>query len=156
MDLCDAAGFTNILVRGDTDFSQSKHLDRWDDRGARFIFGINAMPNLVETADNLPEGLWRPLLRPAKYQVKTQPRRRAANVKKQIAIERQYENIRLRSEDVAEFAYRPTNCHRTYRIVVLRKNLSVEKGEKVLFADIRYFFYISNDQISTAVLKAVS
>jgi hypothetical protein len=79
MDLCDAAGFTNILIRGDTDFSQSKHLDRWDDRGARFIFGINAMPNLVETADNLPEGLWRPFLRPAKYQVKTQPSQQKGN-----------------------------------------------------------------------------
>ena len=149
MDLCDAADFRNILVRGDTDFSQTKHLDRWDRRGAIFIFGINAMPNLIETADNLPEGLWRPLLRPAKYQVKTQPRRRAANVKEQIVIERQYENIRLRSEDVAEFAYRPTNCHKTYRIVVLRKNLSVERGQQVLFDDIRYFFYISNDQISS-------
>jgi len=149
MDLCDAAGFRNILVRGDTDFSQTKHLDRWDRRGARFIFGINAMPNLIETADNLSEGLWRPFLRPAKYQVKTQPRHRPANVKEQIVIERQYENIRLQSEDVAEFAYRPTKCNKTYRIVVLPKNLSVERGEKVLFDDIRYFFYISNDQISS-------
>jgi hypothetical protein len=149
LDVCDAAGFKTTLLRGDTDFSQTKHLDRWDRRGARFIFGINAMPNLVETADHLPEGLWKPLLRPAKYQVKTQPRRRAANVKEQIVTDRQYENTRLRSEDVAEFPYRPTNCHKTYRLVVLRKNLSVERGEQVLFDDIRYFFYISNDRISS-------
>ena len=44
--------------------------------------------------------------------------------------------VRLQSEDVAEFAYQPTKCNKTYRIVVLRKNLSVEKGEKVLFDDI--------------------
>jgi hypothetical protein len=148
MDLCDTVGFRNILIRGDTDFSQTQHLDRWDRRGARFIFGINAMPNLIEMADNLSEGLWRPLWRPGKYEVKTQPRCRPANVKEQIVVERQYENIRLRSEEVAEFAYRPTKCHQTYRIVVLRKNLSVEKGEQVLFDDIRYFFYITNDQIS--------
>jgi hypothetical protein len=108
------------------------------------------MPNLEKIADSLPEGLWRPLLRPAKYEVKTQPRSRPANVKEQIVIERQYENIRLRSEDVAEFAYRPTKCNKTYRIVVLRKNLSVEKGEKVLFDDIRYFFYITNDYKSSS------
>jgi len=150
MDLCDSTGFRNILIRGDTDFTQTKYLDRWDARGARFIFGIDAMPNLIEIADNLPEGLWRPLLRPAKYAVKTQPRRRPANIKEQIVAERQYENIRLRSEDVAEFAYRPTKCNKTYRIVVLRKNLSVERGEKVLFDDILYFFYITNDYKSSS------
>ena len=30
-------------------------------------------------------------------------------------------------------------------MVVVRKNLSVEKGEQVLFDDIRYFFYLTND-----------
>jgi len=150
IDLCDVAGFSNMLIRGDTDFSQTQHLDRWDGRGVRFIFGINAMANLIEIADNLPEGHWRPFLRPAKYQVKTEPRRRPANVKEQIVIQRQYENIRLQSEDVAEFAYRPTRCNNTYRMVVLRKNLSVERGEKVLFDDIRYFFYITNDYESSA------
>ncbi len=30
-------------------------------------------------------------------------------------------------------------------MVVIRKNISVERGEKVLFDDIRYFFYISNE-----------
>jgi hypothetical protein len=108
------------------------------------------MPNLEKIADSLPEGLWRLLLRPVKYDVKTQPRRRPANIKEQIIIERQYKNIRLRSEDVAEFPYRPTKCHKTYRLVVLRKNLSVERGEQVLFADIRYFFYITNDYKSSS------
>ena len=150
MDLCDTVSFRNILVRGDTDFSQTKYLDRWDGRGARFIFGINAMPNLIEIADNLPEGLWRPLLRPAKYDVKTEPRRRPANVKERIVVEREYKNIRLQSEHVAEFVYRPTKCNKMYRIVVLRKNLSVERGEKVLFDDIRYFFYITNDYKSSS------
>lgn len=30
--------------------------------------------------------------------------------------------------------------------MVLRKNLSVEKGEVALFDDVRYFFYITNDR----------
>ena len=151
--LCLTAGFAKILLRGDTDFSQTAYLDGWDQKGVRFIFGINAMPNLVARADNLPKALWKPLLRPAKYAVQTQPRRRPANVKEHMVIARAYENIRLGSEDVAEFAYRPTKCHTSYRIVVLRKNLSVEKGEQVLFEDIRYFFYITNDWVcSPAVI----
>jgi hypothetical protein len=107
------------------------------------------MPNLIEIADNLPQSLWRPLIRPAKYQIRTQPRQKPTNIKEQIVVQRQYENIRLQSEDVAGFDYRPTKCNKTYRIVVLRKNLSVERGEKVLFDDIRYFFYITNDCKST-------
>jgi len=46
---------------------------------------------------------------------------------------------------VAEFVYRPGKCRQDYRIVVVRKNLSVEKGEQKLFDDIIYFFYITND-----------
>ncbi len=37
-------------------------------------------------------------------------------------------------------------CRQSYRIVVLRKNLSIEKGEEALFDDVRYFFYITNDR----------
>lgn len=33
-----------------------------------------------------------------------------------------------------------------YRIVVLRKNLSDERGDKVLYSNIRNFFYITNDR----------
>ena len=35
-------------------------------------------------------------------------------------------------------------------MVVVRKNISVEKGEQVLFDDYRYFFYITNDRTSAA------
>ena len=38
-----AAGFRNILLRGDTDFSQTARLDRWDEGGIVFHFGYDAM-----------------------------------------------------------------------------------------------------------------
>jgi len=148
--LCRNAGFRKILLRGDTDFSQTEHLDRWDEGGVEFIFGIDAMANLNAIAEGLPEGSWKPLTRPAKYTVQTEPRRRPENVKERIVKERRYKNIRLQSEHVAEFDYSPTKCHKTYRVVVLRKNLSVERGEQVLFDDIRYFFYITNNRTSSA------
>jgi hypothetical protein len=149
-DLCVTGGFRKILMRGDTDFSQTRHLDRWDDEGVTFIFGINAMRNLEAVADKLPDGLWRPFARPAKYEVRTEERQKPVNVKERIVVERGYKNIRLESEHVAEFDYCPTKCNKTYRMIVLRKNLSVEKGEKVLFDDIRYFFYITNDRVYSA------
>ena len=64
--------------------------------------------------------------------------------------EREFQNIRLVSEQVAEFGYQPTLCRRPYRVMVLRKNLSVEKGEAVLFDDLKYFFYITNDRRTAA------
>ena len=139
-----------MLFRGDVDFSQTAHLDRWDAAGARFLFGIAAMRNLEDIADGLDSTAWKPLRRKPKHTVKTQPRRRRRNVKEQIVRQRQYKNIRLNSEQVAQFAYRPTACKQTYRVVVLRKNLSIEKGEHRLFDEIRYFFYITNDRCLSA------
>jgi hypothetical protein len=148
-ELCRIAGFKKIRFRGDTDFSQSNYLDGWDEEGISFVFGINAMPNLVNMAENLPEASYTELLRSPKYSIKTGPRSKPVNVKEQIVKERGYKNIRLCSEHTSEFDYRPVKCNTSYRVVVLRKNLSVEKGENVLLDDIRYFFYITNDRKSS-------
>jgi hypothetical protein len=144
--LCRRAGFRKVTLRGDTDFTQTAHLDRWNEDAIGFIFGIDAMPNLVKIAQGLPSAAWKQLHRLAKYTVKTEPREKPENVKDRIIREREFKNIRLLSEDVSEFPYSPTNCRKTYRIVVLRKNLTVEKGDLALFDDIRYFFYITNDR----------
>jgi hypothetical protein len=143
--LCRRAGFRTITFRGDTDFTQTRHLDRWDEQNVRFVFGIDARANLIEEAGSLPRRAWERLQRPAKYEIHSAERWRPDNVKEAKVVEREFKNIRLRSEDVAEFDYSPTFCAKTYRIVVVRKNLSVEKGEWHLFDEIRYFFYITND-----------
>lgn len=143
--LCRRAGFRRLLFRGDTDFSQTRHLDGWDKEGVRFIFGMDARSNLVSLAQDLPESAWTPLPRKPRYDVQAPPRTRPENVKERIVVEKAYENLRLVEEAVAAFEYRPTLCERTYRVVVVRKNLSVERGEQVLFDDVRYFFYLTND-----------
>ena len=148
--LCRAAGFRQVLLRGDTDFSSTQHLDRWDAEPVRFVFGIDAMPNLVAMAAGLAGSAWAWLQRPAKYVVKTAERGRRENIKERVVREREFKNIRLQSEDVAEFRYQPGACRRPYRVIVVRKNLSVEKGERVLFDDLRYFFYITNDEATSA------
>jgi hypothetical protein len=145
VQVCFRGGFRSALLRGDSDFSQTEHLDRWDsDPRVQFIFGYDAAPNLKGIADDLPAAAWQCLERPARYQVRTEPRRRPENSKEAVVVARRFENRRLVSEDVAEFDYRPAACKKTYRMVVVRKNLSVEKGERLLFEDLRYFFYITN------------
>ncbi len=143
--LCRRAGFRKVTFRGDTDFTQTQELDRWDSEGVRFVFGCDARANLQTLADLLPRKAWKRLERAAKYEVRTEERERPENVKEAKVIEREFNNIRLRSEDVAEFAYSPTLCKKSYRMVVVRKNLTVEKGEQRLFDEIRYFFYLTND-----------
>jgi hypothetical protein len=143
---CRKAGFEKIFLRGDTDFSQTAHLDRWDDAGdVRFIFGIDATAKLYEMAEKLPTTAWKELKRPAKYKVKTTPRQRPENVKEKIVQEREFTNIRLVKEYVAEFRYQPAKCRKAYRVVVVWKDLEVSKGQKKLFDDDRCFFYITND-----------
>jgi hypothetical protein len=149
--VCLRGGFRQVLLRGDTAFSQTEHLDRWDDDPRiRFLFGFDALAKVKGIAEDLPAVAWSQLERPARYQARTRPRRRPDNVKESIVVARQFDNLRLVSEEVAEFNYRPTACRKTYRMVVVRKNLSVEKGERVLFDDVRYFFYLTNDWVSEA------
>lgn len=77
------------------------------------------------------------------------------NVKRQIIRQRGYVHLELEHEDVAEFEYKPTACHHGYRMVVVRKNISKEQGESVLFDEIRYLFYISNDDKSVTAEQIV-
>ena len=139
--------FDEVVVRGDTDFSLTRHFDRWDPC-ATFYFGYNAYENLIRLADELPQEAWKPLERGPRYTVATRERTRPENVKERIVREREYKNVRLVSEHVAEFAYQPTHCAKAYRMVVVRKNLTVEKGELALFDDVRHFFHITNDATS--------
>ena len=148
--LCRRAGFRWVTFRGDTDFSQTQHLDRWDEDGVRFVFGFDAHPNLIRRAETLKKSAWTPLERPSKHEVRTRRRRRRANVKEAKVIEREYQNLRLDGEDIAEFAYSPMHCRKTYRMIVLRKNLTVSKGERRLFDEVRYFFYLTNDTAAPA------
>jgi hypothetical protein len=149
--VCLRGGFRRVLLRGDTDFTQTKHLDRWSaDERVRFIFGADCTPTLHVVADDLPKNTWKKLLRPARYRVKTQPRARPAKVKERIVTERQFKNIRLIGEEVAEFDYRPLACQKTYRMIVVKKHLDVTQGQSLLFHDYRYFFYLTNDRVHAA------
>jgi len=133
-----------ITLRGDTDFTLSAELDRWDGQGIKFIFGMDAHPKVVQLAESLPETAWKPLERLARCEIATEPRRKPQRVKDAIVRFKGYRNKKLVGESVTEFNYQPIKCGRSYRLVVVRKNISVQKGEMVLLEDIKYFFYITN------------
>jgi hypothetical protein len=148
--LCRRAGFKRITFRGDTDFSQTKHLDRWDRAGHRFIFGIAAMANLVAIAEGLSPERYGELERPPRDTIKTTPRQARERHKEQVVRQRQFPTLKLVGEEVAEFDYAPVACEKAYRVIVLRKKLVVEKGQMWLFEPDRFFFYITNDRTTPA------
>jgi hypothetical protein len=145
LDLCRRAGFRQLLLRGDTAFSQTEHLDRWDEEGVRFVFGYDAREKLIRMARNLPKSAWQRWSPSSPRSAHRRPR-----IKEHIVEERGYRNIRLLSERVAEFDYRPSRCSKVYRIVVMCKELKVLAGQELLFPDQKYFFYITNDRDLTA------
>jgi hypothetical protein len=149
--LCRRAGFRSVLLRGDTDFMQTWKLDEWDAAGdVTFIFGADARRPMVARAELLPPGAWKRLRRPARYEVKTQGRAKPQNVKEQVVRDKGFKNFVLQWEDVAEFEHRPDKCAKAYRVIALRKQISVEMGQDKLFDEYRYFLYITNDRASAA------
>ena len=115
-----------------------------------FLFGYDAKKNLVNLADSLPKSAWSRLNRKPRYIVQTTERDKPINVKEQVVQRREFKNIKLLSEDVAEFDYSPSNCGKTYRMIVVRKSLRVLKGQQTLQDEERYFFYITNDRRRSA------
>lgn len=134
----------SVTIRGDTDFSHTEQLDRWAAAGRKFILGIDAHAKLVGLAAALENKAWQPFERRPKYEILTEPRPKAFRYKERVVVEREFENQKLVGEALAEIEYQPSKCRRKYRVIILRKNLSVQKGEQALFDEVRYFFYITN------------
>jgi len=78
----------------------------------KFVWANDARPNLVALARQIPETAWQQLERPACYEIETEPRTRPENIKERIVREREYKNIRLESEQVAEFVYQRASARR--------------------------------------------
>lgn len=136
--------FDETWLRGDTDYSQTAHLDRWDQEGVKFVFGYDAKKILRDIAESITN--WQFINRIPKYEIKTIPRCKPDNVKETIIKNRGYKNLHLEKEEIAEFDYKPTKCDKPYRIVVVKKTIIAKEGQIRLFDEVRYFFYITNDR----------
>nr|WP_321402828.1 IS1380 family transposase [uncultured Desulfobacter sp.] len=147
LDLLEGS-FERLYVRGDTDFSLTTNFDKWDQR-CTFIFGMDARKNLIAKANALSECDWHSFEKEPR-RIKTEPRKRPDNIKLQMVKKRKFKRIETACEHISEFEYMPGKCQKPYRMIVLRKTINEYKGERLLFDDIRYFFYITNDWKKTA------
>ena len=133
-----------ITLRGDTDFTLTAELDRWNEGSIKFIFGMDAHVKVVGLAEALPAETWQTLERMPKYEIETKARSKPERVKEKVVRTKGYLNKVLLGESIAEFDYQPNKCAQSYRLVVLRKNISQKKGEAALIEEVKYFFYITN------------
>lgn len=130
--------FDGVIVgtTGECKFSQIEHLDRWNEQSVKFNFGYECRPNLKALAEDLPESTWKPL-KQSQRTIQTTERARPVNVMREVIRQRGNIHLELEHQDIAEFEYTPTACHRGYRMIVVRKNISREQGDSVLFDEIR-------------------
>ena len=148
--LCRQAGFREIRLRGGHRFHPERAPGPLGSKWGQVRVRDRRDAAALRVGRELPLEAWKTLVRPARYEVKTRPRRRPENVKQQVVEAREFKDIRLLKEHVAEFRYQPVKCCRTYRVVVVWKELDVYQGQKRLFDDQRCFFYITNDEEKAA------
>ncbi|MGC9385081.1 MAG: IS1380 family transposase [Kosmotogaceae bacterium] len=134
--------FNKVYLRGDSAFALTDKFDEWSGNDVGFIFGYSKWQNLLKKADLLDKDEWRNIEKPQKGRGKE--RKKKHRVKRAMVIKREYETITQKNQYVAEFRYRPTKCERDYRVIVLKKIVDVTKGQRLLFEDCQYLFYITN------------
>ncbi len=146
--LCRRGGFKRILLRGDTDFTQTGKLDRWDDDGVEFIFGIDAMPNLVAMAERPAEiGLEAAGAAAEVRGRRPQERQRPENVKEQIVRQREFENIRLQMRGRGGVRLPADACQQELPDGGgAEEPVGGEGRAGRSSTTCRYFFYITNDR----------
>ncbi len=149
----EGAGFKEVRLRGDTDFSLTAYFDRWTDDDVKFVFGIDAHPSFIKRAKALEIEAWEGFERPT--QERQSRRQRPADVRSEVVLQKGYRDLTLEKEHVAEMEYRPRKAKKTYRMIVLRKTIRVMKGQLRLDDDVRYHFYVTNIEASRLSTAAV-
>lgn len=123
-----------------------------------FVFGIDAMPSLVEIAENLDKSARKPMRRRRTLSKPPgKPRAKRPREKEAVVVRNEYLNKKLAGERIAEFDYRPGKCDRTYRFVVLHEEVHLKRGQMRLFDKEQpvYFFSITNAAKSSKSTRQV-
>jgi hypothetical protein len=119
IEVCRAAGFKEILLRGDTDFAVT--------------FGYGAKPNLVDIAESQENDAWKPLRRRHSEEPKPARRSKRPNDKQHVIEENEYLDKRLIGEWIAEFDYQPSACNRTYFFYITNESKARCSSRQVVF-----------------------
>ncbi len=149
--LCRQAGFTDILLRGDTDFSLTTEFDRWDGDGVRFVFGYDARANLIETGRRRPRRPLPPAGRHRRARDSHQRPGPGPPMSKRPSCEPAA--IRPSAPPQKKWSSSPTGRSNAARIIAwspCARTCRWSGATTSLFEEYRFFFYITNDWNLTA------
>ncbi len=140
-----------LLVRGDSDFDRQDLRDVCKKHGAYVAIVGREHTGRPEIATGIPERAYRPFRPRAWRAVEERVRKRGfrararkPNLRRKRARERNYKELRLVEQQIAEVPYRPTGCPLTYRLIVRRQLIENHRGQQHLFDDYRYRYVITD------------
>lgn len=140
-----------ILVRGDSDFDRQDLRDVAKKHGAYVAIVGREQTGRPEIAKAIPDSAYRPF-RPRAWRAAEQrcrrrgykARRRKPNLRRKRARERQYKELRLVEQQIAEVPHRPTGSPHTYRLIVRRQLIQNYEGQQRLLDEYRYRYVVTD------------
>ena len=114
IELCHRGGFTEVLLRGDTDFALAANFDRWDRRRRPLRLRLRRQGEPRRARLGGPRrAIYHELALAAERAITTKARSKAAPGSRTTSCARGFKTLRTAAEDVCEFAYRPGACSAT-------------------------------------------
>lgn len=143
--------FKNTLVRADSDFDTRQMRQACERHGAYFAFVGREFPDRPRIADSIPEEAWKPFRTRAardkeerRKRPDFKPRRKKRNERHQRAQERNYQELRLVNQWVAEVSCTPAGSDKACRLVIRRQLIEHHQGQQFLFEKYRYRYIVTD------------
>lgn len=145
--------FEKILIRGDSAYYLTEYLDEWSER-VDFIFSVDSFEKYIDKAESIKNKGWDELHRLEKDMERDH---RHENVKEKVIIERNFKQIKQRTEYVSEYRNRPSKSKKEYRMVVVRQLKEKLTGGLIEGEFYQYFQYITTieDQEPVKILELI-
>jgi Transposase DDE domain group 1 len=150
-----------LLVRGDSDFDRGDIRAACRRRGAHFAFVGRAFADRPKLVETIAEPQWRPF-RTRAHRAKVALQQRAAyrprckrpNRRRACARARDFKELRLVKQWLAELPQVDARTGEPYRLVIRRQLIEIHKGQQHLFDEYRYR-YIVTDLPATVTTQEV-
>lgn len=143
--------FSEVLVRGDSEFETKSIRDACLRGGASFAFVGNEVKNRPGIAESIEEKQWRPFVPRWKRQNNEKrkkagfrKRRKKSNCRRRKARKRKYKELLLVRQWAAEVPYRYGRSEKIYRLIIRRQLIEHRKGQQFLFSEYRYRYVVTN------------
>jgi len=99
-----------ITLRGDTDFSHTAQLDRWDEKDSNSSWVWTLIPKVVALAEACRRRSWRPLKRLPKYEILDRAAQPPGAREGTTVVAKGLSESEVVAEHVSDMTYQPHHC----------------------------------------------